>query len=91
MVVKCFWKIHRKIPVLECLLNKVVGLQDCCKTYLVHAHLRFYFSLGKTSKNFINVLYRPCSSKNVKCKVMFIEAYLEPSRTFAMELFYKNG
>ena len=35
---------------LKCLINKVAALQDCCKTYLSHAHLRFYFSLGKTLK-----------------------------------------
>ena len=33
---------------LESLFNKVAGPQDCCKTYLLHALLRFYFSLGKT-------------------------------------------
>ena len=34
--------------------NKVAGLQDCCKTYLLHALLRFYFSLAKTLKSFID-------------------------------------
>ena len=29
---------------------------NCCKTCLLHAHLRFYFSLGKTLKNLINFL-----------------------------------
>ena len=29
--------------------------------------------------------------KNVKCKVMFTEAYLEPSQTSMMELFCKNS
>ena len=29
-------------------------------------------------------------SKNVKCNVMFTEAYLEPSRTPTMELFCEN-
>ena len=29
--------------------------------------------------------------KNVKCKVMFTEACLEPSRTSTMELFCKNS
>ena len=38
---------------LESLFNKVAGLQDCCKAYLLHTLLRFYFSLGKTLKNFI--------------------------------------
>ena len=33
---------------LESPFNKVAGLQDCCKTYLLHALLRFYFSLAKT-------------------------------------------
>ena len=40
--------------VLETLSSKVTGLQDCRKTYLLYLHLRFYFSLGKTLKNFIN-------------------------------------
>ena len=30
--------IHRKIPVLNYLFDKVAGLRDCCKTFLVHAH-----------------------------------------------------
>ena len=38
---------------LESLFNKVAGLQDCCKAYLLHTLLRFYFSLGKTLKKFI--------------------------------------
>ena len=39
---------------LESLFNKVAGLQDCCKAYLLHSLLRFYLSLGKTLKNFIH-------------------------------------
>ena len=72
---------------LESLFNKAAGLQDCCKTYLLHPLLRFYFSLGKTLKNFINFFINYVLPKNVKCKVMFTEAYLEPSRTSTMELF----
>ena len=34
---------HKKTPVLESLFNKAAHLQDSCKTYLLHAHLRFYF------------------------------------------------
>ena len=26
IVVECFWNVHRKMPVLECLLNEVAGL-----------------------------------------------------------------
>ena len=33
---------------LESLFNKVAGTQDYCNTYLLHALLKFYFSLGKT-------------------------------------------
>ena len=51
---------------LESLLKTVAGPQDCCKTNLLHALLRFYFSLGKT------------------LKVVFTEAYLEPSQTSMM-------
>ena len=40
--------------VLEPLFNKAAGLQDCCKTYLLYSHLKFYFSLGKTLRNIIN-------------------------------------
>ena len=31
-------------PVLESLFGKVAGIQDCCKTLLLHAHLRIYFT-----------------------------------------------
>ena len=61
---------------MESLFNKVAGLQD-----------RFYFSLAKTLKNFINFLINYVLLRNVKCKVMLTEAYLEPSRTSMMELF----
>ena len=30
--------------------------EDCCKTYHLHAPLRFYISLGKTLKTLINFL-----------------------------------
>ena len=33
---------------LDSLFDKVAGPQGCCKTYLLHALLRVYFSLGKT-------------------------------------------
>ena len=33
----------QETPVLEYLFNKVAGIQDCCKTYLLHSHLRLYF------------------------------------------------
>ena len=39
---------------LESLFHEVAGIQDCCKAYLLHTLLRFYFSLGKTLKNFIH-------------------------------------
>ena len=72
---------------MESLFNKGAGPQGCCKTYLLHALLRFYFSFGKALKNFINFLINYVLLKNVKCKVMLTEAYLEPSRTSTMELF----
>ena len=57
VVVECSWNVYRKILVLKCLFNKVAGLQDCSKTFLFFtSHSRFYFSLGKTLKNFINFL-----------------------------------
>ena len=61
---------------LNALFNKVAGLQD-----------KFYFSLAKTLKNFINFLINYVLLRNVKCKVMVTEAYLEPSQTSIMELF----
>ena len=73
---------------LDSLFTKVEGLQDCCKTYLLHALLKFYISLGKTLKNFINFFITYVLLNIVKYKVMFTEAYLEPSRTSTMELFY---
>ena len=39
---------------LESVFNNVAGLQDCCKAYLLHTLLRFYFSLGKTLNKFIH-------------------------------------
>ena len=71
---------------LESLFNKVAVLQVCCKTYLLHALLRFYFSLVKPLKNSL-IFYKLCLLRNVKCKVMLTEAYLEPSQTSMMELF----
>ena len=73
--------------VLESLFNKVAGLQDCCTTYLLHLHLGFYFSLGKTLKKFHELSINYVLLKNIKCKVIFTEAYLEPSRTSMMKLF----
>ena len=35
------------------LFKEVAGLQDCCKTYLLYSHLRFYF-LDKTERNIAN-------------------------------------
>ena len=75
---------------LESLFNKVAGLQNCYKTYLLYSHLRFNFSLGKTLKDFIN-FPETVFLKNLKCKVMFTEAYLEPSQTYMMELFCENS
>ena len=68
-------------------LFKVASLQDCCKTYLLHTLLRFHFPLCKTLKNFINFFINYVLLKNIKYKVMFTEAYLEPSRISMMELF----
>ena len=49
---------------LESPFTEVAGLQDCCKNYILHALLRFYFSLAKTLKSLIN-LYKLFSFK--KC------------------------
>ena len=40
--------------VLKSLFNKVAGLKDCWKTYLLHSYLRFYFSLGQSIIKSIN-------------------------------------
>ena len=80
-------KMSRKL--LESLFNKVAGLQDCSKTCLFHAPWRFYFSLGKKLKKFHQLSINNVLLKNVKCKVMFTEAYLEPSWTSMMGLFAK--
>ena len=71
------------MPVLESLFNEVADLQDCWKTYLLHIDLKFYFSLSKTLKiSPTFYILRYCVLlKNVKCKVMFTDAYLEPSLT----------
>ena len=39
---------------MEALFNKVAGPQDCFKTYLLHALLRFYFPLGKTMWSYVH-------------------------------------
>ena len=77
---------------LESLFNKLQTWtpEDYCKTYLLHALLRFYFSLGKILKNFINLpwtinFYELL--KNVKWKAMFTKGYLQLSRISTMELF----
>ena len=59
---------------LESLFSKVAGLQD-----------RFYFSLAKTLKNFINFLINYLLLRNVQCS-MLTEVYLELSRTSTMEV-----
>ena len=38
---------------LESLSNNVAGSHDCYKTYLLHALLQFYFSLGKTLQSYV--------------------------------------
>ena len=38
-----------------------------------------------------STFYKLCSSKNIKCIVMFTEAYLEPSHTSRMEPFCKDS
>ena len=70
---------------LESLFDKAADLQDCWKTYLLHADLIFFY-FGKTLK-VSDFLINYILLKNVKCKVMFTDAYLGPSRTSAMELF----
>ena len=74
-----FWYIYRKTPVLE------------SRTDLLHAHLRFYFSLGNTLKNFIDFLETMFFLKNVKRKVMLTEVYLEPKRKSMKFFFCKNS
>ena len=58
------WEYSQETSVFKSIFNKVAGLQDCCKTYLFHTQLRFYFSSGKTLKTFINFLltmfYKKC-------------------------------
>ena len=62
---------------LESLFNNVAGLQDCCKTYLLHALLRFCFSLAKTLKKVLLTFYKLL--RNAECKIMLTDAYLEPN------------
>ena len=74
---------HASENVLKSLFNKAARLQDCCKTYLLHSHLLFSQNLKKFHQLSINYLL----VKNVKCKVTFTEAYLEPSQTSTMKVF----
>ena len=71
--------------VAESVLDKIAGLQDCCKTYLLHAHLRFYFSFPLFFINFVFL-------KSVRCKFMFMFIQ-KPSRASTMDFFAKivNG
>ena len=64
---------------LESLFNEVPGLQD-----------RFYFSLAKTSKNFINFLINYVLLRNVKCKVILTEVNLEPSFFTLVKPYFEN-
>ena len=59
------------------------------RTYCLQAHLRFYFPLGKTLKNFINFLKNHVL-KNAKFKVMF-RGIFRINQTYMMELFRKNS
>ena len=57
--------------------GKCVGVRTVAR-HLLYSHLRFSFSWGKTlniSSNFIINVF----CKNVECKVMVTEVYLEPS------------
>ena len=45
------------------------------------------YNLTEINQLFINYVLL----KNVKCKVMFTEAYLEPSKTSMIKLFCKNN
>ena len=56
----------------------------CCKIYLLHSHLKFYLSLGKTLKK-LSVDH--VVLKNVKYKLMFSKAYLEPSQVSMIKPF----
>ena len=47
----------------------------------------FFFRLNLSLKKFHSLSINYVLFKNVKCKVMFTEAYLEPSRTSTMEFF----
>ena len=64
-------------------------LQDCCKTFLLYILTLWVkpFKFQELSSNFIINVFL----KNFKCKFMFLEAYLEPSQTSTMELFWENS
>ena len=48
---------------LESLFNKVAGPQDCCKIYLLHASLKFYFLLGKNLQSYVHIdMFRTTSN-----------------------------
>ena len=52
--------------------------------------LKIFFSFKLNLKKF-HQLSTNYVLENVKCKVMFTEAYLEPNQTSAMELFCENS
>ena len=73
--------LSKKVEVLHSGL-----LQDLSFTRPV----KILFFIRQNLKRKFSFFYKLCFSKNVKCKVMFAEAYLEPSRTSKMEPFCQN-
>ena len=71
--------------------NKVLDLQDYCKTYFLHSHFKILFFFRQNLKKYHQLSMNYVPLKNVKRKFIFTEAYLELSQTSTMELFYKNS
>ena len=78
---------HRKTPVLESLFNKVGGLQDCCKTYLLHALLRFYFSLYNGMASSIIRFFKLASVKSVKTVCVCIVFFFHYFKYYGQNIF----
>ena len=72
---------------LESFVNKVAGLQDCCKACFTSTLKILFFFRQKCHQISTNYILL----KNVKCRVMLTEAYLEPSWTSTMVLFCENS
>ena len=81
----------RPTKIFEILRFEILGVFLPKEVRNVQGTEEFVRGIKKFEKLSIHRLSVNYVLKNVKCRVMFTEAYLEPSRTSVMELFYENS